>query len=367
MQPVRIGVVGCGNISNAYFSANRVFPIFDLVACADLDISRAQEKAEQWDIPHACTVDELMARDEIELVLNLTIPKAHAAVNLQALRSGKHAYVEKPFALSVSEGADVLAEAARRGLLVGGAPDTFLGDGIQTCRRLIDAGEIGEPIAATAFMMGHGHECWHPAPEFYYQLGGGPLFDMGPYYLTALVNLMGPIASISCSAKTTFPTRTITSEPKNGTTIPVHTPTHIASLLNFANGATGSMIMSFDVWAHSLPCIEIHGTEGSIRVPDPNCFSGEIQLARGRDGWQDMPLTSGHPEYSRGAGLADMAYAIRTGRDFRASSALASHVLEAMEAHLKASQAGTTLSLRSSCERPAAVPDGLAAGTFELG
>jgi len=365
IEPVRVGVVGCGNISNAYFKANEVFESIDMIAVADLDLDRARSQADKWEIPTACSVDELMANDDVELVLNLTTPLGHAPVNTLAIENGKHTYVEKPFALTSAEGNAVVKAAAARGLLVGGAPDTFLGDGGQTCRRLIDAGTIGEPIAAVAFMVGHGHENWHPSPEFYYQVGGGPLFDMGPYYLTALVNLMGPIASVSSSARATFPTRTITSEPKNGTVIPVATPTHISTTLNFASQAIGTMIMSFDVWQNSLPRIEIYGTEGTICVPDPNGFGGEIRASRERDEWEVMPLTTGHPEYQRGAGLADMAYAIRSGRKFRADGALVNHVLEAMESVLASADAGAKVELQSSCERPAAIVDGQPTGTFE--
>lgn len=365
IQPVKVGVIGCGAISDAYFTAKDVLPILDIVACADLMPERAQAKADQHGIPKACSVDDLLADPDVDVVLNLTIPNAHAEVNLRALQAGKHAYVEKPFAVTRTEGRKVLETAKARNLLLGCAPDTFMGEGIQTCRRLIDDGAIGTPIAATAFMMCHGHESWHPSPEFYYQVGGGPLFDMGPYYLTALVNLIGPIREVAGFHRITFPTRTITSEAKKGQTIEVETPTHISGLLDFANGAIGTIVMSFDVWKHSLPCIEIHGTEGSLRVPDPNTFGGQVELAKAGGQFEEQPHTLGHPEYQRGAGLADMCYAIRSGRPHRASGELAYHVLDAMQSMLEAGERREAMELVSKAKRPAAIPDGLAKGELD--
>jgi len=363
-EPVKVGVVGCGAISNAYFSANEVFDVLDIVACADLLPERAAEKAEEHSI-RACTVADLIADPEVEIVLNLTVPKVHAEINLLAIANGKCAYTEKPFAVTAAEGKEVLLAARDKGVLVGSAPDTFFGDGIQTCRRLIDQGAIGRPLAATAFMMGHGHESWHPSPEFYYEAGGGPMFDMGPYYVTALVNLIGPVSRVGALSRINFPERTITSEPKQGKVIKVETPTHIGALLDFANGAVGTVVMSFDVWRHSLPCIEIHGTEGSLKVPDPNGFGGPVMLAKPREEFQEMPLTPGHPEYQRGAGVADMAYALRTGRPMRAGGDLAFHVLEIMEASILTDEQGAFRQLESTCERPAAIPDGLATGQLD--
>ncbi len=361
VQPIRVGVVGCGAISNAYFTAKNVFPILDIIACADLFPERAAAKAAEHGIPKACSVDELLADPDIEVVLNLTVPKAHAEVNLRAIGQGKHVYVEKPLAIDRAEGERTIAAAKAKKLRVGCAPDTFFGNGIQTCRRLIDDGAIGTPIAATAFMMCHGHESWHPSPEFYYEVGGGPMFDMGPYYLTALVNLIGPVKQTSGFAATTFPTRTITSQPKNGKVVQVETPTHIATNLQFASGAVGTVVMSFDVWRHRHSCIEIYGTEGSLIVPDPNGFGGTVMLAKPGEDFQEMPHTLGHPEYQRGAGLADMGYAIRGGRPHRASGDLAMHVLDIMQAGVD----GGCQTLSTTVERPAAIPDGLAEGTLD--
>jgi len=358
MKRVKVGIIGCGNISNAYFQGIPRFALVQVVACADLDMSRAQARAEQWHVT-ACTVDELLADPDIDIVVNLTIPAAHAKVCLAALEAGKHVYVEKPLAVSLEDGALIMDLARARGLRVGSAPDTFLGGGLQTCRKLIDDGWIGTPIAATGFMMGAGHESWHPDPAFYYQVGGGPMFDMGPYYLTALVFLLGGIERVTGSARITFPERTITSEPKRGTRIAVETPTHIAGVIDFTSGAIGTLITSFDIQAgtSAFPPLEIYGTEGSLRVPDPNTFGGSVCLRRvGAADWSEIPLTHGFTEQGRGLGVADMAYAIRSGRAHRANGEMAYHVLEAMHGFHLASSQGRHYRMQSSCERPAPFP-----------
>ena len=357
MQRMKVGVVGCGNISGIYFKAGERFEILDIVAAADLDIARAKAKAEEFGVPKACSVDELLDDPEIQIVVNLTIPNAHHAVSRQALLAGKHAYAEKPMAITIDEGRELLKIAGEKGLQVGGAPDTFLGAGLQTCRELIDQGQIGEPVGATAFMLGHGHESWHPDPEFYYKAGGGPMFDMGPYYLTALVSLIGPIRRVTGSAQIIFPERTITSQPKAGTKIVVETPTTIAGVMDFANGAVGTIITSFDTWAANLPRIEIYGTEGSLQVPDPNGFGGPVRIWRRETReWQDVPVTRPYADNTRGIGVADMAYAIQEGRPARAGGDLTFHVLEAMNGFLIASEQGRHYEMTSTCPRPAALP-----------
>ena len=292
MEPVRVGLVGCGNISAIYFRNGALFNSIDIVACADLAPERAVASAEQYSIPKACPVEALLADPGIELVLNLTIPKAHAPVGIAALEAGKSVYTEKPLAVTRDEGKRMVALAREKGVLLGAAPDTFLGAGLQTCRKLIDDGWIGEPVSATAFMQCHGHEHWHPDPDFYYQPGGGPMFDMGPYYLTALVSLMGPVTRVAGLTRATFPERLITSEARFGEIIEVNTATHIAGILEFSGGAIATMVMSFDVWGHTMPCIEIHGTEGSLSVPDPNGFGGGLPSAYPRmgDGAPDAPV-----------------------------------------------------------------------------
>lgn len=364
-SPVKVGVVGCGTISKTYFEAARLFESFEIVACADVVLDRARAKADEYGV-RALSVEALLSDPEVEIVVNLTIPKAHGEVALAALEAGKCAYNEKPLAVTREQGQKLLAAAEAKGLLLGGAPDTFLGGGIQTCRKLIDDGQIGEPVAATAFMMSHGHESWHPDPDFYYQPGGGPMFDMGPYYLTALVNLIGPIRRVTGSTRITFPERTITSKPKSGQIIKVNVDTHIAGVMDFANGAIGTIITSFDVWAAQLPRIEIYGSEGSLSVPDPNGFGGLVRVRRaGASEWSDVPLTHGYTTNSRGLGVADMAYALRSGRPHRASGRLAYHVLDAMHAFHDASRAGRHIELESTCDRPSPLPLGLSAGQLD--
>ena len=356
MSSVKIGVVGCGNISNVYLESGKKFDVLDIVAVADLDLERAKAKAEVHGIARALSVAELLADPEIEIVLNLTIPKAHYDVCKAALDAGKHAYVEKPLSLTRDQGRDLLRIAKEKNLRVGGAPDTFLGAALQTCRKLIDDGAIGRPVAATAFMMAGGVEKWHPNPEFFYKPGGGPMLDMGPYYLTALISLLGPIRRVTGSAQMSFPERMITSQPLSGQSILVETPTHIAGVLDFQSGAVGTIITSFDVWAHNLPPIEIHGSEGSLSVPDPNYFGGVVKLYR--DGkWEEVPLTHGYEENSRGIGLADMAYAIQENRPQRASGELAFHVLDAMYGFLDSSEQGRHYLMESAGVRPDALPE----------
>lgn len=366
MEPVRVGLIGCGNISDTYLSCAKQFPQIRVVACADIISERAETKARKHGVPEALTVDALLAHPDVDVVLNLTVPAAHAEVAMRALAAGKSVYNEKPLAATHAEGQALVDAAARAGRLLGGAPDTFLGGGLQTCRKLIDDGWIGRPVAATAFMMCPGHEHWHPDPGFFYQAGGGPLFDMGPYYLTALVSLLGPIAGVSGVARASFPERLITSQPHFGSRIAVETPTHIAGTLEFRDGALASLVMSFDVQAHELPHIEIYGTEGSLSVPDPNQFCGPVRISRkGSGGWQEMPLTHGYTEQSRSIGIADMAAAWRMGRPHRASGSLALHVLDVMQALLEAAESGTRMGTSSHVERPAPLPMGLLPGQLD--
>jgi len=362
--PVKIGIIGCGNISPIYCQNAQKMEILDLVACSDIIPQRAQARAAEFNIPKACATEELLDDPEIQIVLNLTVPKAHAEVALAAVEAGKSVYNEKPLAVTRNDGRTILQAASTNGALVGCAPDTFFGAGIQTCRKLIDDGWIGEPIGATAFMMCHGHESWHPDPEFYYQRGGGPMLDMGPYYLTALVCLMGPLRRVTGSTRITFPERTITSEPKYGAKITVEVPTHVIGVMEFASGALGTIITSFDVWAHELPWIEVYGTEGTLSVPDPNTFGGPVRIWRNGE-WRQVPLTHRYAENSRGLGVADMAYALRSGRPHRASGELAYHVLDVMQAFHEASQAGKHVELASTCARPAPLPLGLPEGMLD--
>jgi predicted dehydrogenase len=322
-------------------------------------MARAQAKAQQYGIPQALTVSDLLGDPSIDLVLNLTTPNAHAEIALAAVQAGKSIYNEKPLTIRREDAQTLLAAAKAQGVLVGGAPDTFMGGGLQTCRKLIDDGLIGKPVSAVAFMTCHGHESWHPDPEFYYKVGGGPMFDMGPYYLTALVALIGPVRRVSGLTQITFPERTITSQPKAGTQITVDVPTHVTGLLDFLEGATGMILTSFDVWASELPIIEIHGTEGSLSVPDPNSFGGTVRVRRpGYPAWQNVPLTHGYTENSRGLGVADLAYALRTGTPQRASGDLTYHVLDIMHALHESAARGQHITVESTCARPCPLPAG---------
>lgn len=352
MQPVGVGVIGCGNISTIYLKVMPGFDNLQVVGCADMVAERAQQQAAAFGI-QAMTVEGLLADPAIDIVVNLTVPAAHAAVARAALESGKSVYNEKPLALSVEEGRALASLAEARGLLIGGAPDTFLGAGLQTCRHLIDDGVIGEPMAASAFMLSHGPEGWHPDPAFFYAPGGGPLFDMGPYYLTALISLMGAVRSVTATARATFATRTVGSGPHKGEIVTVTTPTHIAANLDFASGAIATLVTSFDVWSHSLPCLEIYGTEGSLRGPDPNTFGGPVAVRRaGEQAWCDQPLVAGYDQNSRGLGVADMARALRQGDTPRVAR-LPLHVLEVMAAILKAADQGQRVAIETQPPRPA--------------
>ncbi len=366
MEKTKIGIIGCGNISSIYLEMGQTFEILEIAAVADKIIERAQAQAEKYHIPGACSAEELLADPEIKIVVNLTTPDGHAEIGQKAVAAGKSVYNEKPLTISRADALQLLERASQQGVRVGGAPDTFLGGGLQTCRKLIDDGWIGQPIAATAFMLCHGHESWHPAPAFYYQHGGGPMFDMGPYYLTALVALMGPIRRVTGSTRATFPERTITSQPQYGQQINVEVPTHIAGVLDFANGAIATLVTSFDVWAAEVPRIEIYGSEGSLSVPDPNTFGGPVRLRRaGASEWQEIPLSHGYAKNSRSLGVADMAYALRSGRPHRASGEMAYHVLDVMHAIHEAAATGKHIELTSTCQQPAPLPLNLRAGLLD--
>lgn len=364
--PLAIGIIGCGKISDAYFAGLRQYDFLTIVACSDASHERAVAKAAQHGV-HALTVDELLAAPDIEIVVNLTIPQAHAAVNEAILRAGKHAYCEKPFALNTADGARVLALAKEKGLLVGCAPDTFLGSGLQTARALIDSGAIGTPLSAMAHFLHRGHETWHPSPEFYYQAGGGPLFDMAPYYFTALINFLGPIARVGGVSRRGYDERTITSQsPLAGKKFPVEVQTHYFGTLEFAAGPVASFVMSFDTHQIPLPRIVVFGTEGTMEVPDPNHFHGDVKLFdRATKTYYVAPPTH-TAERLRGTGVADMARALRNRtRGFRASGDLAQHVLDAMCSVDLAASLGRTVPLETSCARPAALPASLGTGQLD--
>lgn len=353
-QPARVGLIGCGKISDIYLTnGNRRFAGYTIVAVADLMRERAEEKASAYDIPAVKTTDELIADPSIDIVLNLTIPAAHYELNRAALEAGKAVFCEKPLAVDPADGRTLVDFAAERDLLIGCAPDTFLGAGIQTCRRLIDDGAIGDPVGAAACFASHGNEHWHPNPDFSYQHGGGPQFNLGPYYLTALVALLGPVGRIASNARISFPTRTISSQPRAGETITVETPTFLNAVLDFASGPVASFTATYDVWATDRPKIEIYGSEGTLAVPDPNTFGGPVRLYRQEDGhWQNVELDDGFSDNSRGLGLADFANALRTGDSPRANGTLGNHVLELMQTMETSSETGQYISLQSTAVRP---------------
>ncbi len=367
-KPVRVGVIGCGNISGAYLGMSKNFPIVEMAACADLNMDVAKAKAEEFKIPRVVTVDELIADPSIEVILNLTVPKAHAPIALRALDAGKHTYAEKPFAVTREDGAAILKKAKEKKLLVGCAPDTFMGAGIQTARKVIDDGSIGKPVSFTAFMMSPGHESWHPSPEFYYEVGGGPMFDMGPYYVTALLNLLGPVKRLAALTSVAIPERTITSKPKFGKKVKVETPDHIAGSIEFQQGAVGTIITSFAT--HFAPVdgknpIVIYGDKGTLLVPDPNGFGGPVKLRKvGEPEYVEIPHIFSH-KYERSVGLADMAYAIRSGRPFRANGEQAFAVLDLMQGFLDASNTGKVYTPVATYVRSAPMRTDLPFGTLE--
>ncbi len=376
IDPLKVGVVGCGRISDVYFRTLKRFDAVDVVACASLSLEESKFKADLYGVPRACLLDEILADPGIEAILNLTTPAAHAEVSLKALDAGKHVYSEKPMVSNLAEGRDILDLAARKGLTVGNAPDTFLGGRWQTVRKLIDAGTIGKPTGVCAFVGTHGTERHHPNPDFYYQTGGGPMLDLGPYYLTAMVFCLGPMVRVAGLSNRAFTRRMIENGPRHGEWMDVEVDTHALGMIEFANAAIGSITMSFDIWDSETPRMEIYGEAGTICIPDPdpvhgaNIFQGEVWYRTrdtsrwshqprpsGRDNWLVAENTHGHNEDSRGLGLVDMAYSIRQGRMPRASGELAYHVLEAMMGILDSPAKGQFCEISSRCTRPEMLPE----------
>lgn len=363
-----IGIIGCGNISAAYFRLAPLFRGLEVRACADVAPAAAEARAQEFGAS-ALTPEALLAHRDIDVIINLTVPAAHFAVTKAALEAGKHVWSEKPFVLSVAEGKELKAIADAQHLRVGSAPDTFLGGAHQLARRLIDAGAVGEITSGTAFVLSHGMEHWHPNPDFFFQPGGGPMLDLGPYYIADLINLIGPVRRVAALTNTATPTRTLSAEgPRKGETIPVATPTTIQALLQFESGAAISVVTSWDVWSHRhTQPIELYGTEGALFVPDPNWFGGKVEIA-GRDGqvreadpWDhafgianDIRPNGAFANY-RTAGLADMAQAILEGREARCSLERALHGIDVMTAILELGETGRFIDLTTTCTRPAAL------------
>ena len=363
---MKVGIIGCGNVSDKYVEAATLFDSFEIVACADLDPSSAQALASRRGIPRALTIEQLLADGEVELVLNLTTPAVHGTVALESLRSGKHVYGEKPLAQKRREAREMIAIARQKNLRLGCAPDTFLGAGLQTCRALIDEGVIGEPVGGNAFLMGPGVEGWHSDPACFYKKGGGPLFDMGPYYLTAITTLLGPVRRVCASARISVPEREITSQPLAGQKIQVETPTHIAMILDMESGPIITLTTSFDVQAHSMPAIEIYGTQATLSLPDPYTFGGPVRIRRlGEADWTTLPLRPGYAEDSRGLGLAELAASVRDNHEHRANAHTAYHVLDVMHSALDSSETERHIEITSAMTRPPPLREGLAPGCFE--
>lgn len=367
MDTLGIGIIGCGNISTTYLTLAPLFRGLQVRAVADMSMAAAQARAAEYGV-QAQSVEDLLANPALDLVINLTIPDAHFAVSQAILQAGKHVYSEKPLTLRLEDGLALRDLAAKRGLRLGCAPDTFLGGAHQQARALIDEGRIGTITAGSSAVMSHGMEHWHPNPDFFFLPGGGPMLDLGPYYIANLINLIGPVRRVGALTSSASATRTITSDPRNGQTIPVKTPTNIHALLEFANGATVTLSTSWDVWAHRRVNMELYGTEGSLFVPDPNYFGGTVDWA-GRDGkiapvapW-DHPFgrpNQDHPNHGplanyRTAGLADMAAALIEGRDQRCSLDRTLHGVEVMTAVLKSGETGDFVTLQTTCTRPAAL------------
>jgi predicted dehydrogenase len=368
VSAMRLGIVGCGNVSGDYFESCATHPQLDVVACADVNRAAAEEHASRYGISRVTDPEKLLSDPDIELIVNLTPPAVHADVTLRAIAAGKHVFSEKPLAPTLEVADEIIAAARAANVAVGCAPATFLGGGLQTCRKLVDDGWIGEPVAATAFFTSRGYEHWHPYVDSYYGLGGGPMLDVGPYLITALLHLLGPVTRVAASTKRFSETRPRPAKYSGPPEVPVQVATHAAGTLDFDAGAVATLITSWEMWSTRLPYVEIYGTEGTLSVPNPDEFSGTPVVRRGEPGdlaqvptppcggqWHELPMTH-RGDVGRGIAIADMVDALRTGRPFRASAELAYHALEVMLAFDRSSDTSTHVQISSSCERPASLP-----------
>ncbi|HLV84798.1 MAG TPA: Gfo/Idh/MocA family oxidoreductase [Devosia sp.] len=362
MHKIGIGIVGLGNISAAYLKAAQNFPVLDIRAVADLNPEAAKARAAEFGLRDVA-IDDIFIDPSVDIILNLTIPRAHVEVGLRAVDAGKHVYSEKPLGVTFPEGKRLVEAASAKGVRVGSAPDTFLGGSHQTARHAVDSGVLGQIVGGTAYFMCPGHERWHPNPAFYYDQGGGPMLDMGPYYITDLVNLLGPVKQVLGVATMLRSSRTITAKERAGEIIPVHVPTHVAGTLVFASGAVVQMSMSFDVAGHKHLPLEIYGTDGSLNVPDPNHFGGQVELLEKGGEWTNVPTD--HPYWDgnfRSIGLADMAAALVSGRAHRCNGQLALHVLEVMEAFGTSQETGAAVTMTTTVDRPEPLSTSLSNG-----
>ena len=360
---LKVGVIGCGNISTAYFELSALFRTIDICACADIDMDKANEQANIFNL-NALDVDSLLADQTIDIVVNLTIPNAHYEVTKKAIESGKHVYSEKPFVLELDDGLQLRDLAAKKNLVIASSPDTFLGGAHQLARKLIDSDRIGEISSGTCHVMSYGMEHWHPDPHFFYKKGGGPVLDIGPYYITNLINLLGPIEQVVSMSSIPWPERTISSEPKSGEKIQVETPTTIHGVLKFKNGALITLGTSWNVWHHQHQNMELYGEKGAMFIPDPNFFGGDVIYTNGpeqvtpNESW-NHPLSIPNQEHPFGkvanyrtAGLSEMADSILNNRTPRCSIDVAIHAIDTMTSLLKSAEKSKFMELKTSCEKP---------------
>lgn len=361
MADLGVGIIGCGNISTAYLRLAPLFKGYEIRAVADIDLAAAAEKAREFDV-RGQSVDDLLASDDLDLIINLTIPAAHFDVSKRILDAGKHVYSEKPFVLSRDEGQALADIAAAKGLRIGSAPDTFMGGAHQFARALVDQGQIGRITSGTAVVQSHGMEHWHPNPDFFFKPGAGPVLDIGPYYISNLIQLIGPVARVTAISGSAQQTRTIANGPRLGEEIPVETPTTIHAILESENGAIFTLLCSWDVWAHDHTCMELYGTQGTMYVPDPNFFGGALSVTKGEepvalDAYLHpfAVVNDGDQANYRGAGLADMALSITAGTPHRCSHEFALHVVDVMTSILTAADSNSVTEIQTTCQRPAAL------------
>ena len=344
---MRIGIIGCGNISETYFNCQKIFNNLEIIACADLNLDNAKKSAAKFNIKYQ-SVEDILSNSEVDLIINLTIPSAHKEIIIKSLNAGKHCFSEKPLAMNFDEGKEIFELSKQKKLYVGCAPDTFLGAAGQKARSIIENNKIGNVVLGTFNLMSHGMEHWHPDPDFFFKPGAGPVFDVGVYYITQLINLIGPIKSISAISGTATAERTISSQPRSGEKIKVETPTTLMGALEFHNSAKIQFFCSWDVWKHNHSTIELYGLDGSMVIPDPNFFSGDILVSKKEEEWQNINndnMLLGIPNQTdndgkemanyRGIGLSEMIDSIKNQRQARCSLDLAMHVLEVMEGIIK--------------------------------
>lgn len=358
-----VGVIGCGNISKTYFARAPEFRGIEMRACADINMDAAKARAKEFKL-RAETVEDLLKAKDIDIVVNLTVPAVHYEVSKQAIDAGKHVYSEKPFVLAIKDGLDLKKRAEKKGVRIGSAPDTFLGGSHQLARHLIDTGKLGKITSGTCHVMSHGMEHWHPNPDFFFQPGGGPILDLGPYYIANLIQLIGPVKRVAALSSIPAKERTISSKPRAGEKIPVTTPTTILALMEFESGAVFTFNASWDVWDNGHSPMELYGEAGTIHMPDPNFFGGELRYTKGEKPvktlpkW-DHPFSRANEKHAHGmmanyrtAGLADMALSIMQGRPHRCSLELANHVIDVMTGILKSGETKKFVEMQTTCERP---------------